>query len=265
MLKKLLTILFCGAASILCGETLVIGDASCSAPAEALQHAAFEYALNSGNELSFRHIKPSEALSRLQSEVVDILLIERRFIPADPELQKLPFAAEALACYVSPENPLQNLSKKDVLDILTLPSPEWKNYLGLKIKIQRVTLKNSSPAGQLVYRIFGEKNFASEIFRVSSSEQLFKFLNAAAIGFAPYQTERPLGALPVKVDNILPDRKTVANGKYPLTLRYDLVFLKKNTAKVKPFFKLLFQEKYREKLENSFMLPLTVPFRMESL
>lgn len=264
MLKKFLTVLFFFAVSMLNGGTLVIGDAgNFSAAGEILQHAALEYALKSGQEAAFQQIKPSEALSRLQAEVVDILLIERRFVPDDPALQKIPFAAEALVCYVCPENPLQNLSRKNVLDILTHPSPYWTDFLGLKIKIQRITLKNSTAAGQLIYRIFGDKNFASEIFKVSSNEQLFKFLNAAAIGFAPYQTERPLGALAVKVDNILPDRKTVSSGKYPLTLRYDLVFLKKNAEKVSPLTKMLFQEKYREKLENSFLLPLLIPFCVE--
>lgn len=265
MLKNLLTVCFLFAAALLRGEALVIGDATCGAPAGALQHAAIDYALKSGHEISFRQIKPQEALSRLQSGVLDILLIERRFVPQEISLQQIPFAAEALTCYIYPENPLQNLRKKDVLDILSSPSPDWSNYLGLKIKIQRIALKNSSPGGQLINRIFGEKDFAPEIFRVSSSEQLFKFLNAAAIGFAPYQSERPLGALPVKIDNILPDRKTVSRGEYPLTLRYDLVFLKKNSGKLSPFFELLFQEKYREKLEDSFLLPLSLPFRPEPL
>ncbi len=260
MLKYIFLSLFLliAAVSPATASELRIIDAANGAPAaNVVRETALKYVL-AGNGASMKRLPGATGLLQLISRnEADILLIDKRFLSKLPDNVKIiPFAAEALCLYIHPGNPSGSLSREEILEILTSPRPRWKNDLQKNVDIQRIMLKSNIAGADIHRRIFGEKNYALEVFRVSSTSQMITFLNPAAIGFGPFIPDKlpDLDFLPV--NNIAPDAVSIASGKYPLSLQYVLVIRKNAAGNITAFIAELFSEKHRRELSGYGCIPL---------
>ena len=259
MLKRSIVAALCILASVCAaGEAaLRIGDASNGAPLEEIQQYALKLALSGKGEVGMRRILPSGAVAALKRGDFDVIVLDGRFAPAaDSELTVRPYAAEALCVYVHPGNAAGSLTRKEVLEILTAPRPVWSKYSPASADIQRIALKNDQPGGALIYRMFGERNYAPEVFRVGTLAQLFMFLNASSAGFAPFLAERPAEVIALPIEDVAPSTATVVSGRYPLTIRYLIVTGKRTSPLLTEFLDGIFSQESRKRLLDSGLLPI---------
>lgn len=259
MLKRSIVTALCVFASVCFAGAaeLRIGDASNGASLESLQEQALSLALSGKGQVGMRRILPSVAVAALKRGEFDIIVLDGRFAPeADPALTVRPYAAEALCVYVHPGNAAGSLTRKEVLEILTEPRPDWSKYSPSASDIQRVALKSDLPGGTLVRRMFGERNYAPEVLRVGSPDQLFVFLNPASAGFAPFMAERPAEVIALPIEDVTPSTATVVSGRYPLTIRYLIVTAGSDAPMLKEFLNGIFSPESRRKLADGGLIPL---------
>lgn len=257
MLKSLFGALCLLTATASAAGQLRIGNAANGAPLEQLQKLSFAMAVAGRGEISMRRVLPSTAVAALKKGEFDLLVLDSRFRPKeDPELTVRPYAAEALCVYVHPGNATGSLRRAEVLEILTEPHPRWSKYSPMAADVQRVGLKSDRPEGMLVYRVFGERDFAPEVFRVGSLSQLFTFLNPASAGFGQFRAERPAEAIALPVDDVTPTTATVRDGSYPLSLHYLIVTGKKDSPLLREFLAELFSRESRRKLADEGLIPI---------
>ena len=247
-MKKFLSILiFLTAAMVSTAAELRLADATGGAPMEVFMQAAMELSLADKLNISMRRILPTAALRALDDGSVDAVIIDRRFAGKRPAI---PVAAEALALYISTANPGSALTKAQVGEILAAHRPTWQNYNRLGMDIQRIMLKPLTPSGTLVRRIFGEKVFDPEIFKVDSVGAGFAFSNSASIFFAHYFPKMPLEIKCLYIDNIPPTSASIINGTYPLALHYVIVYREKSPS-LTILLEHIAQEKYRRAMKNA--------------
>lgn len=236
---------------------LFIGNAANGAPVNVLQHEALKLAFSGRYDVAQKHLQPSAAVEALRKKEVDVLILDTRFLPEKcDDLQIHPYAAEALCVYIHPGNPLGALTRTEVIEILTAVQPRWRDYNGTPENIQRIMLKSGSGGAALVNRVLGNVDIAAEIFRVSNTAQVFAFLNPAAAGFAPFQSERSAEVIAVPVNDIAPTTVTVSAGTYPLAVRYALVCLQPVSPAVQEFLNAVLSPESLDKLAGSGLIPV---------
>ena len=235
-------------AAVLAGAgELRIADATGGAPLDVFVQAGVELALEGKINLSMTRQLPSEALKMLDENKYDAVIIDRRFAKERPYI---PLAAEALAIYCSRANPGTDLTEKQLLDILTSPRPSWKNYNHLSFDIQRITCKSVTPSGTLLNRIFGNRDFSAEIFKVESISSGFNFINSGSMFFAQYVPLFPEHVKTLSVRGVMPTSGNILNNKYPLTVYYVMIYRRKS-ADLQTLIDLLGRTSYRRIMSDS--------------
>ena len=238
----LLCLIFCTAVA---GE-LALADATGGAQLNMMQ-AAIELSMEQKLDLFMRRLLPTAALQELENGSVDAVIIDSRFVK---DLPTVPLAAEALVLYVSSANPGADLTAAQVQEILFSHNPNWKKYNNLPMDIQRIMLKPLSSSGTLVQRVFGNKVLEDEILKVESMSAGFALSNSSSIFFARYYPRFPMELKCLPVNGTHPTSTTIVSGKYPLSLRYVIVYRKKTPA-LDTFIKFISSEKQRRQLRDA--------------
>lgn len=253
-MKKILVVITALVTVSLTGSDnfLSLIDATGGAPTGFMMQAAIQLSLAGKMNLSMSRSVPSEALPRLERGEVDAVLIDSRFVR---DLPHIPIAADALALYVSTANPATGLSKRQVLEILTAPRPNWKDYIHIDFDIQRITHPLDSNAGSLIRRNFGDVEISPEIFKVDSVSGGFAFVNTASIFFTRFSPQPPVEVKALTIDGVVPTIATVSDGTYPLAIRYVLVY-KTLTPKLQALLFVLKQNQFRRIINDTGLMVL---------
>ncbi len=225
---------------------LSVCDATGGAPTGYFMRAAIHLSTTARLNFSMCRKLPSEALPMLERGEIDAVLIDRRFIKDQPHI---PVAADALVLYVSTANPAVNLTKNQVLEILTARRPGWQNYIQLNFDIQRIAPELESQSGTIIRRVFGEAEIDPEIFKVDTPSGGFAFVNTASIFFTQFQSQPPVEVKALSINGITPTSATVRDGTYPLAIQYVLVY-KDLTPKLQALIYLLKQNQYRAMIHD---------------
>lgn len=263
MLKRFVVLLFawlsCAAGNFVGAAEAVlrIGDGSNGAPLTLFQKQALDLALAGRGKVTMKRVLPSRAAAALREGEFDLIVLDARFRPpADAGLRTRPYAAEALCVYVHPGNPSGSLTPAEVLNLLTEARPRWSKFGPRAADVQRITLKSDMPETTLIRRVFGERNYAPEVFRVGSMAQMFAFLNPAAVGFGPFVPERGAEIIALPVNDVAPDTAAVLSGRYPLTLHYWIVTGNSDSPLLAEFLSTVFSPESRRMLPETGLLPI---------
>ena len=256
-MKKLLSaIIFSGVLLSGTAGELRLTDATGGVPLTAVTLAAMHLSRqDESNSISLTKSLPSQALSQLDSGRTDAVIIDHRFAGKRPQI---PLAADAMAVYASTGNPVMDISAKEIREIITSPRPTWKKYINRNEDIQRIALKPDRPGGTLLHRISGSRELPGEIFQVSTPGSGFAFMNSASLFFANFRSLPPDSSKvkAIKIDGVYPAKDNIISGKYPLALKYVIVF-KKEHPLLKKLIKVMMQDAFLQKqMENSGLLPL---------
>ena len=234
------------------GELRLI-DATGGAPMGFLLQSSLALAAEGQMTVSMRRALPSEALKSLDNGKVDAVIVDRKFAG---KRQSIPLAAEALVLYVSGSNPVTGLSVQEVKDILYSAVPQWKKYNQMPLDIQRIMMKFSSPSATLIRRIFGGKELPEDIFQVDSLSSGFSFINLATLFFAPFSSQGfSVQVKMLPVNGVEPTTVTVADGRYPLSRQYVMVFRQK-TPELQKLLRETVRPEYRRIISISGLISL---------
>lgn len=150
------------------------------------------------------------------------------------ELNITPVGRDALVFIVNEDNPVQNLTKEQLIDIYTGKITNWQDVGGADLPIVAFQRPDASGSQSLFMKLLmteDEPMAAPTELRPAEMGELIEDLAAYnntddALGFsvfyyASYMYSQP-GLRFVAVDGVLPSDETIADGTYPLLNEYYL-------------------------------------------
>ena len=243
-------------AAIAADNGLRIGDASGGNSLAFLRHAWLKLSTDKrfrDGEFSYAALTPEQALKKLDSKEVDLIILEKRDIPEKFSGKRKLIAAEALVCYTGFGNPLTKLSLAQLKEIWSGVRPEWKKYNGEFNTIHRIGL-TFDRGGFVEGRFLGTPLRTEGVFRCKDIKRAWLFCTPSALICAPFYENVPGLILPVPIDGITPGKESIISGKYPLSLRYEILFNGKLSPAAEEFLKLIASPEYAELSRESGLL-----------
>lgn len=238
-------------------EMLRIGDATGGAPMDAVRVAALDMAKDLPDaEITIVRMKADKALAELQAGNLEIVFAEHRFVPASFSGMRKSWAAEALAFYVDAVNPLRELTLKELRTIWQTDHPVWRPYNGMPSDIHRIAVSQGNDLRLEEIFIGSTLKSSKNIFRTSSLRTAFIYLSPASLICGGYRPERATALIALKVNGVAPTFASIAEGKYPLSLRYELLTSAGNSSDLcKKFIRKLDEHKNYQLMLDSNLLP----------
>lgn len=150
------------------------------------------------------------------------------------ELDITPIGRDALVFIVNENNPVDNLTSQQLIDIYTGKITNWREVGGTDLPIKAFQRPESSGSQSLFMKLLMANDTPTDApteFRPSEMGDLIEVLasynnSADALGYsvfyyASYMYTQP-GLKFVAVDGVLPSDETIADGSYPLLNEYYL-------------------------------------------
>ena len=261
-LRTIWVFIFCAAIAAQAAEepgALRIGDASGGHTLAFLRRAWLKLSTDKrfrDGEFSFTSLVPEQALKKLASKEIDLIVMEARDIPEKFSGKRQLIAAEALVCYTGFGNPLATLSSAQLKEIWSDGRPEWKKYNGEFNTIHRIGL-TFDHGGFVEGRFLGTPLRTEGIFRCKDIKRAWLFCTPSALICAPFYEDAPGLASPLPIDGVHPTRQNILSGKYPFNLRYEILYREKLSKAAEEFLKHIASPEYVESSRASGLLLIT--------
>ena len=188
-------------------------------------------------------------LSALRSALFE-LSRKKRDIPQTFSGRRMDFAAEALVLYSGMGNPLGSLTIAQLKEIWQTPRPEWRKYNGEANEIHRLGLTMNG-GGFTEARFLGGTLKREGVYRSGAIQRAWLFCTPAALLCGPAVAERPGNIKIINVNGVFPSKENILSGKYPLNLRYELLFRQHSRRTVQAFLQLLATPAYTAQIRES--------------
>lgn len=145
-------------------------------------------------------------------------------------------AKDGLCIYLNPENPVQNLSQKQVHDIFRCSINNWKELGGPDAQISRI-IRTPNSGTYLYFKehiLEGQEyceNASIGLTTESVVEQIKKEKFAIGYGGFAFKSEIAIA----KIDNVLPTEENIRSDRYPITRYLHFYTLTQPAGEVKDF------------------------------
>lgn len=166
-------------------------------------------------------------------------------------------AKDGLCVYLNSENPIQNLSQKQVSDIFTCTINNWKELGGPDKEIIRI---NRTPnSGTYLY--FKEHILEGKEYCINASvgitteniiEQIKNDRYSIGYGGVAFKSDITLA----RIDNVLPTEENIRNDRYPITRYLHFYTLTQPTGQVKDFIDWVLSPKGQNIIKSNGFIPL---------
>lgn len=240
-------------------NALRIGDASGGSTLPPLRQALIKVASmdkSSASECSIVRFTPEQAVKKLASGELEMLILERRDVPENlKNVSRIPFAAEALICYTGRGNPLVSLSVRQLKEIWESDRPVWRKYNGEFNDIHRLGM-DFHHGGFAEARFLGGKLRSSGVFRSRNIRQAWLFCTPSALLCGPWMENIPADIVKIAINGVKPTPETIISGKYPLNLCYEFIVPESNISRVRQFIHLVATPEYSNDFRGSGLLPI---------
>lgn len=258
MHKIILTVLlFFSVCMLHAGGALRIADAS-RAGIGALNAAALKLAAAENTAVSVDRVTPREALQRLRAGRADLIVLEHGNLPPEFAGKSRLFAAEVLAVYIHAGNRINNISRRELREIMTDKRPGWSSFSPLmKTDIHRFGLNERAPGYRLAESLLGVDKTADEIFKTSTAAETVLLVqnDPDALGVAPL-IPTGSGVKVLNIQNISPTLQNIKAGKYLLCWRYYIIVPQKISSAALEFLKITDTRDFLRDLEDSGFMAL---------
>lgn len=243
------------------------GTISITAPAElasVMRKMLFELCSTNNNLIGKVEQKNyANALTDLQQGKSDIVLVDRHPTYLAKTFNKwiiTPFAATAVVIVTNRDNKISSLKSTALPRIFSGAAQRWKEFSGTKGGFHLIGLYATTSGGQLFRNLVMNKEPVSRnFFPVSTGSQvdIIVAVDKDAIGFRMYDTTKKDAKIKlVAINTITPDKTTISNGKYPLSINYYLCYNKKTkNPLVKIFIKYFKTPEFADKLTAADFIP----------
>jgi phosphate transport system substrate-binding protein len=205
-------------------------------------------------------------INALINSDVDICAASRTFEPNETKLLAEKYgtigistsiARDAVCILVNKANPITSIKLSRLKDIFTGKLKDW-SYLGINenpiVLVRRND--NSGTALHFKMRVLEGEEFESSSIVQSTVEELLEFIeeNPNAIGFSGLIHSKD--ARIIAVDDVLPTKENVKNGRYPLSRYLHLYTISTPTGAVKDFIDWIISPAGQKIIEGVGFIPL---------
>jgi len=188
-------------------------------------------------------------------KVKEILLCQKKGISPVPHI----VAMDGIAVIVHPSNPVQGLSMEQIKDIYTGKITNWKELGGKDQKIVVVSRDSSSGTFETFEKIVLKgKKVIPESLAQASNQTVATVISTTkgAIGYVGLgYISNTVKALPV--NGVIPERKTVVSGKYPISRPLYMYTDGAPQGVAKDFLKFICSKEGQKIVEKQGFVPLS--------
>lgn len=168
--------------------------------------------------VSVTQANAAQSLNRLAAGTADLAVLPW-LPPGAEQFQATPFARGGLAIIVHPDNPVKNLTLRDLQNLYAGRVYNWRDVEGIDQQIQ-VIIRERGSGLRAVFeaRIMNGERITPNARILPKEKAVVDFVaqNPEAIGYVSL-TALDQRVHVVSVEDVLPDQANIVNGAYPLT------------------------------------------------
>ncbi len=256
------------AATLLCScgkkdETrqLILTGSSTCAPMVADMAKRFEES-HPGTRIDVQSGGSSRGIADATSGLADIGMISRNLKEGE-DLTPHRMAMDGVCVIVHQDNPVENLTKQQVIDIYTGKIENWKDVGGAD---KAIVVANKAE-GRATLEVFlgytglDNADIQADIV-VGENQQAIKTaagnpnaISYVSIGEAAYEAEHGTPIKLIQADGLAPTTGAVANGSFPITRPLQLVTKGEATGLAKEFIDYATSEEVHDLVEKHLFVP----------
>lgn len=206
----------------------------------------------------------SRAIADVRKGSAQIGMVSRALYDDEKDLSRLLIGRDGIAMVVHKTNPIQKLSKEQVIDIYTGKVKNWNAVGGPDLPITvvskaegRSTLEVFSAYFGLPYRaikahaVVGDNQ--QEIMTIAGSKGSIGYVS---IGSAEYEQKNGSPIKLVQLDKYVPSSQAVAEGSYPISRELNLVYRKPLSKEAQSLLDFSAGAGVRQYVTSHFFIPV---------
>ena len=245
-------------------QKLVITGSSTIAPLMVEIGRRFE-AENPGTRIDVQTGGSSRGVRDASQGLADIGMVSRALKPADGPLLPFIIAHDGIGLIVHQTNPVQELSREQVIAIYTGKITRWAEVGGPDLPITVVSKAEGRSTLELFLAYYGLENtqIRAQII-IGDNEQGIKTVagNPGAIGYvsigtAEYDIEQGVAIRLLPVEGVAATRENVSNQTFPLSRQLNLVTAEKPEGLAKTFIDFAQSDTVADIIEDLYFVPIS--------
>jgi phosphate transport system substrate-binding protein len=211
-------------------QKLIVTGSSTVAPLITEIAKRFEIS-NPGVRIDVQTGGSSRGITDVRKNLADIGMVSRALKPNEHDLTAHAVALDGISLIVHKENPIQELSRKQLIDIYTGKLNNWKSVGGdekeivvinkadgrstLEVFLSYLELKNSAVKADIV---IGDNQ--QGLITVANNQQAISYVS---IGAAAYEAENGANIRLLPIEGIEPSLVNIKNKTFPITRTLNMV------------------------------------------
>jgi phosphate transport system substrate-binding protein len=176
----------------------------------------------------------SRAFTDVRQGSAQIGMVSRALYDDEKDFDRVLLGRDGIAMVVHKSNPLQKLTKAQVIDIYTGKTRNWSELGGPNLPITVVSKAEGRSTLEVFTGYFGVPYRSIKAHSiVGDNQQEITTIagNRGAIGYvsigsAEYEQKRGSPIKLLQLDNFIPSAQTVADGSYPISRELNLIYRK---------------------------------------
>ena len=212
-------------------ETLVITGSSTVFP--LVDEIADRYEIEHPNvQIDIEAGGSSQGLNDARQGHADIGMVSRQLVDSEQDLQAFPIALDGVSVLLHKENPVQELTHQQIIDIYTDKINNWQDVGGSNTPIVVLNRPDGKHSTQKVFEnyfklssdeVVGDRIISGTSATIAAVKTDPNAIGYVSIGTAEYELVHgaPIKLLPI--EGVLPTIANVANGTFPVTRPLNLV------------------------------------------
>lgn len=207
----------------------------------------------------------SRGIADARQGVADIGMVSRSLKDSEKDLQAFTIAKDGISVIINSDNPVKNLTNKQIVDIYTDKINNWKQVGGLDAPI---TVVNKAE-GRSTLELFAEhfkletKDIKADVV-IGDNEQGIKTVigNPNAIGYvsigsAEYTANQKTSIKLLPIEGVAASTANVGNGTFPISRPLNLVMKTAPTGLQKDFIDFAGSQQVQDIVKEQYFVPVS--------
>ena len=240
----------------LSGKLEVSGSSAMAPMATAMAKMFVER--HPGIEVNVKTSSSASGIADTISGASDIGMASRDLTESESSLFSIPIARDGVVFAVNVSNPVDNLTKAQLRDILTGKIGNWKEVGGENAPIEVGPISDGHASREIVSQHLNIKSsMIKEAQSLDSTSDVLQFVltHKNAISFVSTGGLERFGrsgtpVKPVKLDGILPGSGSISDGTWPLSRPFNLITIRVPSGLAKGFIEFALSKEVHDIVKN---------------